>query len=91
MSGRWLDAARVALDEGAGRPCRLLWSPVSLAVLYQARVTTWQFGPPRGPSPLPSRLWPRAVFTAVVSALAEAFLRDLAAPDGGAGTDGASA
>jgi hypothetical protein len=36
-------------------------------------------------------LWPPAVFTAVVSALAEAFLRDLADGDDPAGVDGVSA
>ena len=93
MSGAWLDAARAALDAGNGRPCRLLWSPVSLAVLYQARVHMWQFGTPpaRVPSALPSWLWPPAVFTAVVSALAEAFLRDLADGDDPAGVEGVSA
>jgi PAS domain-containing protein len=82
-----------SLDAGNGRLCRLLWSLVSLAVLYQARVHTWQFGTPPGrvPSVLPSWLWPPAVFTAVVSALAEAFLRDLADGDNPAGAEGVSA
>jgi len=68
------------LDEGQGLPSRLFWTPVSLAILYRGRVNTWHLGPrPVGlPSTLPSRFWPRPVFTAVVSALADAFLRDLA-------------
>ena len=93
MSGTCLDAARVALDAATGRPCRLLWSPVSLAALYQGRVRTWHLGTPapRGPRALPSWLWPPAVFTAVVSALAEAFIRDLTDTVDSAGMDEASA
>ena len=80
MSGADLNAAKAALDEGQGRPSRLFWTPVSLAILYRGRVTTWHLGPrPMGlPSTLPSRFWPRSVFTTVVSALADALLRDLA-------------
>ncbi len=82
MSGADLNAARAALDEGRGLPSRLFLTPVSLAILYRGRVNTWHLGPrPAGMlSLLPSRFWPRPVFTAVVSALAEALLRDL--PDG---------
>jgi hypothetical protein len=80
VSGEYLEAARAALDGGGGLPSRLFWSPVSLATLYRGRVKTWVCGahPARGLSTLPSCFWPRAVFTAVVSALAEALLRDLA-------------
>ena len=80
MSGTDLNAARAALDEGQGLPSRLFWTPVSLAILYRGRVNTWHLGrrPAARPSLLPSRFWPRPVFTAVVSALADAFLRDLA-------------
>ncbi len=93
MSGACLEAARAALDGGDGLPSRLFWSPVALATLYRARVNTWQLGahPARGPSALPSWLWPQAVFTPVVSALAEAFLQDLADVDDPAGAEGASA
>ena len=82
MSGADLNAARAALDEGQGRPSRLFWTPLSLAILYRGRVDTWHLGPrPAGmPSLLPSRFWPRSVVTTVVSALADALLRDL--PDG---------
>ncbi len=90
MSGACLEAARAALEGGCGRPCRLLWSPISLGVLYQAGLTTWQFGTPPAPAALPSWLWPPAVFTAVVAALAEALLRDLAAIDDAGAADGAS-
>jgi hypothetical protein len=80
MSGTDLNAARAALDEGQGLPSPLFWTPVSLAILYRGRVQTWHLGlrPAGRPSLLPSRFWPRPVFTAVVSALADAFLRDLA-------------
>jgi len=79
VSGADLNAARAALDEGQGRPSRLFWTPVSLAILYRGRVNTWHLGPrPVGlRSTLPSRFWPRPVFTTVVSALADALLRDL--------------
>ena len=91
MSGEYLEAARATLDGGGGLPSRLFWSPVSLATLYRGRVKTWACGahPARGLSTLPSRLWPQSVFTAVVSALAEALLRDLA--DGEVPGDGAQA
>ncbi|HKX01761.1 MAG TPA: hypothetical protein VJX71_04625 [Methylomirabilota bacterium] len=74
-------------------PSRLLWSPVALATLYRAGVNTWQFGAhhARGLSALPSRFWPRAVFTAVVSSLAEALLRDLTDPNRPDGGDRAAA
>jgi len=93
MLGGAFDVARAALDGASGQPCRLFWSPVTLAILAQGRVTMSPFGtvPRRMPSPLPSWLWPPAVFTAVVSALAEALLQDLAEPDSAAATDGASA
>jgi hypothetical protein len=80
MSGTDLNAARAALDEGQGLPSPLFWTPVSLAILYRGRVKTWHLGrrPAARPSRLPSRFWPRPVFTAVVSALVDAFLRDLA-------------
>lgn len=91
MSGADLNAARAALDEGQGLPNRLFWTPVSLAILYRGRVNTWHLGPrPVGlPPTLPSRFWPRPLFTAVVSALADALLRDLADVDGalGSGTE----
>ena len=88
MSGADLNAARAALDEGQGLPSRLFWTPVSLALLYRGRLKTWHLGPrPAGrPSLLPSRFWPRPVFTAVVSALADALLRDLADVDGERGS-----
>ncbi|HWM76246.1 MAG TPA: hypothetical protein VNS56_01610 [Methylomirabilota bacterium] len=80
MNGTDLDAARAALDEGQGLPSPLFWTPVSLAILYRGRVNTWHLGrrPAGRPSLLPTRFWPRPVFTTVVSALAEAFLRNLA-------------
>jgi len=80
VSGTDLNAARAALDEGQGLPSPLFWTPGSLAILYRGRVNTWHLGrrPAGRPSLLPSRFWPRPVFTAVVSALADAFLRDLA-------------
>ena len=80
MSGTDLNAARAALDEGQGLPSPLFWTPVSLAILYRGRVKTWHLSrrPAARPSLLPSHFWPRPVFTAVVSALADAFLRDLA-------------
>ena len=89
MSGAYLNAARVALDEGHGLPSRLFWSPVALATLYQGRVKTWHLGarPAGVPSMLPSRFWPRPVFTAVVSALAAALLQDLTDVDGLDGAD----
>jgi len=90
MFGGSLDAARAALDSATGQPCRLFWSPLTLAILFQGRVMTWPFGPPlhRGPSPLPSLLWPPAVFSAVVSALAEALVRDLGDMDDAGGSEG---
>ena len=93
MSRAYLEVARAALEGGHGLPSRLLWSPVALATLVRAGVNTWQFGAchARLPSALPSRLWPRAVFTAVVSSLAEALLRDLTDPDGPDGGERASA
>src|SRR5262249_44477787 len=83
MPGGSLDVARAALDSATGQPCRLFWSPVTLQVLSPGRVTSSPFGtvPRRMPSALPSWLWRPAVFTAVVSALAETLLRDLADPD----------
>ena len=93
MFGGSLDVARAALDRATGQPCRLFWSPLTLAIVFQGQVTTLPFGPPlhRGPSPLPSWLWPTAVFSAVVSALAEALLQDLPNTDDAAGSDGATA
>ena len=86
-----LNVARPTLDGATGQPCRLFWSPVTLAILDRGRVKTRPCGahPARGLSTLPSCHWPRAVFTAVVSALAEALLQDLA--DAGAFGDGAQA
>jgi hypothetical protein len=86
VSGADLNAARAALDEGQGLPSRLFWTPVSLAILYRGRVNTWHLGPRPGlPSTLPSRFWPRPVVTTVVSALADALLRDLTDADGARG------
>ncbi len=67
--------------------------PVALATLYRAGVTTWQLGArhARVPPALPSRFWPHAVFTAVVSSLAEALLQDLTDPDRPDGGDRAPA
>ena len=86
-----LNVARPTLDGATGQPCRLFWSPVTLAILDRGRVKTRPCGahPARGLATLPSCLWPRAVFTAVVSALAEALLHDVA--DGEAFGDGAQA
>lgn len=83
MSGAELNVARAALDEGQGLPSRLFWTPVSLAVLSRGRVTAWPLGPRLAgmPPTLPSRFWPRPVVMTVVSALADALLRDLADAD----------
>ncbi len=89
MSGAYLHAATIALEAGVGLPSRLFWSPVSLAILYRARVKTWHLGAQSvgALAPLPSRFWPRSVFAAVVAALAEALLQDLAGAEGLDGTD----
>jgi len=89
VSGAYLHAAKAALEAGAGLPSRLFLSPVSLATLYRGRVKTWHLGaqPVGELAPLPSRFWPRSVFAAVVAALAEALLQDLACAGGLDGAD----